>query len=77
MEFSSTTICKGCRHEFRIYFTENEYWREHKHKVQCPNCDSELEAQCQKDMIGVTGKIYTRTKMLKHTEKLLGMLKET
>lgn len=70
MDFSTTTVCRGCRHEFQVFFSEGQYWRTHEHKVDCPNCDSELLVQCQREMVGV----YSRTKMLKHTDKLLKML---
>ena len=74
MEFQTVTICRGCRHEFKVAFEDSEYWREHKHPVQCPSCESKLLLECQRDMIGMNGKVHTRTKLLKHTDKLLSLL---
>jgi hypothetical protein len=77
MEFRTSTICRGCRHEFGVSFEKGLNWIAHEQRVKCPNCDSELQVQCQRDMFGMEKKVHTRTKMLKHTEKILELLRDS
>lgn len=73
--FTTTAVCRGCRHQIKVSFDDSENWRYVAIPVDCSNCESELEVQCKRGMIGKG--VYTRTKMVKHSEKLLDILAES
>lgn len=72
MNFRTSAICKGCRHDFAVSFEQLPDWIQHKFLMDCPKCESKLEIQCKR----AGNKFYIRTKMIKHTDKLLSLLKE-
>lgn len=64
--------CRGCRAEFPVKFEAKPSFTYLAIKAQCPECQSELEVQVKPGMY--RDKCSTRTKMLKHTQKLLDMI---
>lgn len=66
--------CKGCKNEILVGFIVPKAWCDRNFESTCSACESEIRIEVKQG--AMKRNILTRVQMLKHSEKLLTLLKE-
>lgn len=70
--YTLKVLCRGCQAEIPTNFQARKSFCEVFYEAVCPECESQLEIQVAQGLM--KKQILTRVRMVKHTEKLLGIL---
>ena len=72
--YTIQVLCKGCQHPIHLGFVAPKAFCERSFEAICDECESEIRIEIkQGDM---KKQLLARCQMVKHTDKLLKLLKE-